>query len=95
MCKTRLARARRALSQPFQTSEGALFTALWFNQIGQCALCDKPMLRNRFEAPHARVWQKLRATVDHIVPKSKGGFDAQENLQLAHARCNKIKGNRL
>ena len=53
------------------------------------------MLRNRFQAPHARVWAKQRATVDHIIPKSKGGADTPDTLQLAHARCNKIKGNRL
>ncbi|NQY97326.1 MAG: HNH endonuclease [Henriciella sp.] len=53
------------------------------------------MLRNRFEAPHATIWAKQRVTVDHIIPRSKGGSDAAENLQLAHARCNKIKGNRL
>ncbi|MEL7540954.1 MAG: HNH endonuclease signature motif containing protein [Pseudomonadota bacterium] len=53
------------------------------------------MLRNRFQAPHARVWSKQRATFDHIFPRSKGGPDKRDNLQLAHARCNKIKGNRL
>jgi len=52
------------------------------------------MLRNRFEAPHARIWAKRRATMDHIIPRSKGGPDTPENLQLAHATCNKIKGNR-
>ena len=53
------------------------------------------MLRNRFEAPHARIWSKQRATFDHIIPRSKGGADSSENLQLAHARCNKVKGNQL
>jgi 5-methylcytosine-specific restriction endonuclease McrA len=53
------------------------------------------MLRNRYGAPHARVWAKQRATFDHIIPRSKGGKDTVENLQLAHARCNKIKGNRI
>lgn len=52
------------------------------------------MLRNRFEAPHARIWANQRATFDHIIPSSKGGPDTQDNLQLAHARCNKIKGNK-
>ena len=53
------------------------------------------MLRNRFEAPQARVWTKQLATIDHVIPRSKGGTDRPDNLQLAHARCNKIKGNRL
>jgi len=52
------------------------------------------MLRNRFDAPHARIWAKHRATFDHIMPRSKGGADTAENLQLVHARCNKIKGNK-
>ena len=83
------------MSQPFQLNDSEVLTGLWSRQKGLCALCGKPMLRNRFEAPHARIWAKQRATVDHIRPKSKGGTDAHANLQLAHARCNKIKGNQL
>ena len=51
------------------------------------------MLVNRFEAPHARIWSQMRATIDHIRPLSKGGSDQVGNLQLLHARCNRIKGN--
>ena len=83
------------MSQPYQTSDSSDFQTLWDAQSGLCALCQKPMLRNRFEAAHARIWAKQRATIDHIIPQSKGGTDAPENLQLAHARCNKIKGNKL
>lgn len=34
-------------------------------------------------------------TVDHIHPRSKGGPDDLDNLQLAHWRCNRAKGNRI
>ena len=33
--------------------------------------------------------------IDHIVPRSKSGLDADENLQLLCSSCNRIKGGRL
>lgn len=83
------------MSQAFAAPQTELFLSLWQAQSGKCALCDKPMLKNRFEAPHARIWAKQRATFDHIIPRSKGGRDVAENLQLAHAHCNKLKGNQI
>ena len=32
--------------------------------------------------------------VDHVVPRSRGGSDHLENLQLLCAHCNRIKGDR-
>ncbi|MEM7639516.1 MAG: HNH endonuclease signature motif containing protein [Pseudomonadota bacterium] len=74
---------------------GERFRTLWEQQNGLCSICGAPMLRNRFEAPHARIWSKQRATFDHVIPRSKGGADSSDNLQLAHAHCNKIKGNQV
>lgn len=70
-----------------------IFSKLWVGQGGICALCGKAMPASRWQTPHASVWKKIRPTFDHIRPRSKGGDDREGNLQLAHARCNKIKGN--
>lgn len=32
-------------------------------------------------------------TLDHIVPKSKGGTEEWNNYQAVHAHCNRRKGN--
>lgn len=36
----------------------------------------------------------LSRSIDHIVPLSSGGTDETSNLQLAHLRCNILRGNR-
>ena len=35
------------------------------------------------------------ATIDHIIPKSKGGSEALENKTLCCLGCNRGKGNRI
>lgn len=37
----------------------------------------------------------MSKSLDHIVPISKGGTHAASNAQLAHLRCNIVKGDRL
>ena len=50
------------------------------------------MPRHRFEVAHATLWKKQRPSFDHIRARARGGSDKPENLQLAHADCNRRKG---
>ena len=46
-----------------------------------CAICGKPITNMK------------DCTIDHIIPISKGGLTTIENCQLAHRKCNLIRGN--
>ena len=70
-----------------------LLSELWAAQSGRCAICSKPMPKSRWDVEHATLWKKRRPTFDHIRPRAKGGSDDPANLQLAHAQCNKRKGD--
>jgi hypothetical protein len=43
-------------------------------------------------APATGPW---RATVDHLVPRSRGGTSELTNLRVAHRRCNNRRGSHL
>jgi 5-methylcytosine-specific restriction endonuclease McrA len=34
-------------------------------------------------------------SADHVLPRSRGGSDALENLRPAHRACNSARGNRI
>lgn len=54
---------------------------LYQQQNGSCRGCGDYM-------------RQRNLTIDHIVPRSKGGSDDMENLQLLCQACNSMKGNR-
>lgn len=52
-----------------------------------CHLCGRKVDLDRSDT-------KLGPSVDHIIPRSKGGSNELSNLALAHRGCNSAKGNR-
>ena len=54
---------------------------LYGKQAGDCNGCGEH-------------FQLRNLTIDHITPRSRGGPDADENLQLLCGACNSLKGNR-
>lgn len=76
----------RALGQPGITTPRALITYLMDRDGSCCQLCGLPV---------TAMTGQMGPSIDHIIPLSRGGRHELENVQLAHLRCNKIKGNRL
>lgn len=54
-----------------------------------CGICAEPV------DPTVAYPGRLSASLDHIVPLSKGGSHTRANAQCAHLGCNSKKGNRV
>lgn len=57
-------------------------TNIFVRDHGKCQYCDKKLNKGRF-------------TIDHVIPRSKGGKTVWENLVTSCARCNTRKGDSL
>jgi 5-methylcytosine-specific restriction endonuclease McrA len=63
-------------------------SAIYERDAWVCGICDLAVEpAERFPSPGA-------ATIDHVIPVSRGGLHAAENVQCAHFYCNSVKGNR-
>ena len=61
-----------------------------FKTQSVCGICGHPV---NFDKVFPDPWS---ATVDHIIPVSKGGDPVDvSNLQLAHLQCNRMKASKI
>jgi 5-methylcytosine-specific restriction endonuclease McrA len=79
---------RRRARKIQQGTDGYSDADIYQRDSGICQLCRLPVPSDR------RFPDPLSASIDHIVPISKGGSDTADNVQLAHLSCNKQKGSR-
>lgn len=63
-----------------------LFRYLERRDGDECYLCERP-IKLKSVGPSG-------PSVDHLIPRSKGGTHDLANLALVHRRCNSAKGNR-
>ena len=54
---------------------------------GRCAICGKLLQKDNPNQMEDYI------TIDHVIPRSKGGTDSIRNLQAACNDCNSTKGN--
>lgn len=55
---------------------------IWLRDNGQCQYCEKKL-------------SIKDSTIDHVMPKSKGGKHTWENVVIACRKCNQKKGSKL
>lgn len=77
------------LKRRITSSDEALsWRTLWAEGLRTCSLCQ-------LEIDGDATRLKDTATLDHIIPLSKGGTHLRDNAQLAHYSCNSAKNNRI
>lgn len=62
---------------------------VWARDAGICWICERPV------DPAAGPKDPMRRSLDHIIPLSRGGWHAMDNVALAHLRCNISKRSRI
>ena len=67
---------------------------IWERDKGICYICESYVSRPGSEFNEESEFRKNGPTVDHVIPKSKGGTNDLSNLKLSHRRCNETKGSK-
>lgn len=79
---------RRALKKGATSGGPVRLAEVAMRDRRRCHLCGSSV-------DLARVWpDPMSPSLDHLVPLTRGGPHAPENVRLAHLRCNVAKGNR-
>jgi 5-methylcytosine-specific restriction endonuclease McrA len=77
------------MKQPFNSMGRSRLSEIVQNQVRDRA-------RGLCEYCHAiECWQYVKFTIDHIIPRSRGGSDTLNNLALACFNCNRKKSNHI
>ena len=77
-----------AKSKSGSSKKRRLKRKLWEQQSGLCFYCRKAVLH-----PDYGLHLDNSATVDHVIPRFRGGSNHSSNLILACRRCNQNKGS--
>ncbi|MFF7191782.1 HNH endonuclease [Streptomyces sp. NPDC008222] len=79
---------RRAQKKATSTGDPVLLADIAERDGWRCHICGKAV-NSKLKWPHVK-----SASLDHLVPLSKGGAHDPANVRLAHLGCNSAKGNR-
>jgi len=69
----------------------AVFSEVFNRENGKCFYCERTVIRNTSGCSHNF---PETATLDHLIPRSKGGVFSVKNLVLACYGCNSERGNK-
>lgn len=87
---------RRLKIQTAMADTDISLDGLFRRDRGVCAICGEPCdYCDHEERDGFFIAGDNYPSVDHIVPLSKGGMHSWDNVQLAHFKCNTLKGARV
>lgn len=62
---------------------------VWVRDLGICWICEHPV------DPTLRHPDRMRRSLDHVIPIAKGGPHTMNNVAIAHLRCNISKNDKV
>lgn len=62
-------------------------------QKGVCPYCQAEMIDPAVAYDEGVSGEPFAPTLEHVIPRSRGGVNALENLLLVHADCNQERGD--
>lgn len=81
---------KKTVARQSQTKPSGVYVEQLIERDGfMCYLCQEPI---DMKVPRT---SRRGATVDHVIPLSRGGSDEIDNLRLAHWICNNKKSDKL
>lgn len=81
---------RRALLRGVASEQGISVDSLRARDGDSCSYCSRALIFS-----NGSRWDNARASIEHVVPLSRGGANLWSNVVLACLGCNKSKGGRL
>lgn len=80
---------RRGLAKIGVPTERFTDREIYEREDWRCGICSTRV------DPALKWPDQMSASLDHIIPLSRGGHHTRVNVQLAHVLCNRMKGNRI
>ncbi len=77
------------MSEPVIYTRNPMIRRIGERDNWMCWLCGLAV------APDLSPSSRIGPTLDHVLPRSRGGADHPDNLRLAHAYCNHQRRNRV
>lgn len=98
-CSAKCSRKKKDIDRQYRgiiVDSDITLESLAIKNHNQCQICGFFVDWNDYEYKNGyKICGNMYPSIDHILPRSKGGLHSWANVQLAHRKCNSSKCNKI